>query len=89
MIKSSCGTPGTATTRQTDRLDISGRTPTHLSFGFGIHRCMSNRLAELARLVGLQRFDTMMQAEQSERFHPLSTATPDAGCRYSQILKGF
>ena len=57
-----------------DRLDIQRpNARQHLSFGFGIHRCMGNRLAELQlRILWeelLQRFDTIeVQAEPERTF---------------------
>ena len=57
-----------------DRLDIQrSNARQHLSFGFGIHRCMGNRLAELQlRILWeelLQRFDTIeVQAEPKRTF---------------------
>jgi cytochrome P450 len=57
-----------------DDLDIERHNARqHLSFGFGIHRCMGNRLAELQLRVLweeiLQRFETIeVQAEPSRTF---------------------
>ena len=57
-----------------DRLDIERpNARQHLSFGFGIHRCMGNRLAELQlRILWeelLQRFDKIeVQAEPERTF---------------------
>jgi cytochrome P450 len=57
-----------------DVLDIErSNARQHLSFGFGIHRCMGNRLAELQlRLLWeeiLQRFDSIeVLAEPSRTF---------------------
>ena len=43
----------------------------HLSFGFGVHRCMGNRLAELQLKILweelLQRFDTIEVTAEPER----------------------
>jgi cytochrome P450 len=55
-----------------DRLNIERpNARQHLSFGFGIHRCMGNRLAELQlRILWeelLQRFDKIEVQTEPER----------------------
>ena len=55
-----------------DVLDIERRNARqHLSFGFGIHRCMGNRLAELQLRVLweeiLQRFEKIEVLEEPSR----------------------
>ena len=52
----------------------------HLSFGFGIHRCMGNRLAEMQLRI--------VWEEILKRFHTVEvTATPER--TYSTFVKGY
>ncbi|MGH1425207.1 MAG: cytochrome P450 [Pseudooceanicola sp.] len=66
--------------RDTDRIDdpdnfIIGRDikKAHLSFGFGIHRCLGNRVAELQLTILweeiLARFPTIEMVEEPQRTH--------------------
>ena len=62
-------------------LDIQGARPrTHISFGFGIHRCVGLRLAELQLKIIwediLKRFDTIEVVEEPQRV-------------YSSFIKGY
>ena len=57
---------------QPDRYIIDRERPRqHLSFGFGIHRCVGNRLAEMQlRVIWeeiLKRFETIELVEEPER----------------------
>ena len=64
-----------------DAIDITRpNARSHLSFGFGLHRCMGNRLAELQlRILWeelLARFETIEVLEKPER-------------TYSSFVKGY
>jgi len=52
----------------------------HLSFGFGIHRCMGNRLAEMQLRV--------VWEEILKRFHTVEVAGPAVRNR-SNMIRGY
>jgi cytochrome P450 len=66
------GNRDTSVFDQPESLDIERKNARqHLSFGFGIHRCMGNRLAELQlRILWeeiLERFERIEVLEEPER----------------------
>jgi cytochrome P450 len=71
MWYSSANRDDTVLDRPDEFIIDRARARQHMSFGFGIHRCVGNRLAELQLKILweeiLKRFDTIEVLEEPER----------------------